>query len=136
MFEWISSHETLLAWMGALGLLLIIASLVAIPLIVAYIPKDYFVQLERGPLCRGPFRQSCRVLKNLLGAVLILFGILMLVLPGQGILTMLIGLSLIEFPGKRQLLIRLVRVKRVRKSIAWIRHRAKQPDLTIPERGH
>ena len=45
------------------------------------------------------------VLKNLLGLFLVLLGGVLSVpgVPGQGILTALIGLVLLDFPGKRRL---------------------------------
>jgi hypothetical protein len=43
------------------------------------------------------------VLKNLLGMVLVGIGIVMLFTPGQGILTIFIGVTLLSFPGKRRL---------------------------------
>ena len=134
IWEWIRANDTLLAWLGGVGVLLFFASLIAIPIIVAVIPKDYFVRINRGGggISRGAFRHSCQVLKNLLGIVLLLGGILLLLLPGQGILTMVIGLSLIDFPGKHRLQVRLVQLKSVRKPISWIRRKAGRPELIIP----
>ena len=45
-----------------------------------------------------------RVLKNILGVVLIILGFFLSLpgVPGQGVLTMLIGLMLVDFPGKRR----------------------------------
>ena len=40
-------------------------------------------------------------LKNLLAIVLILLGLIMLVTPGQGLITVLAGLALLDVPGKR-----------------------------------
>jgi len=131
--EWIEKHDVVLAWMAGTGLLVFVGSLVMIPLIIAYMPADYFVRIDRGPLKRSPLRQVLHVLKNLLGALLIAGGLLMLVLPGQGLLTMVIGLSLIDFPGKRNLEVRLVRMPKVHRSINWIRHRAGRPPILIPE---
>ena len=79
--EWIEANQVLLAGLAGLGLLIFVGSLVGIPLLVVYMPKDYFVRLERGPLLRGPLRRVLQVLKNLLGGVLLLGGILMLLLP-------------------------------------------------------
>jgi len=55
--------------------------------------------------------------------------------PGQGILTILIGLSLLDFPGKRNLELKLIRLRTVRKAINWIRARAQQPPLELPPRN-
>ncbi|MBA6417405.1 hypothetical protein H4J50_15435 [Colwellia sp. 6M3] len=50
----------------------------------------------------------------------------MLVLPGQGLITMLIGLSLIPFPGKHKLEKNILARKSVRSSLNWIRTKAKK----------
>ena len=60
-----------------------------------------------------------------------LFGLLMLVLPGQGILTLLAGLVLLDFPGKFLLLRWLARKDRILRSLNWIRKKGhKEPFAT------
>jgi hypothetical protein len=132
MVHWFRENEVLLAWLGGTGMLMFLGSLVAVPVIVAWMPEDYFVRLSAGPLERGPLRKGLHGLKNLLGAFLLLAGLLLLLLPGQGILTMVIGLGLIDFPGKRRLQIRLVRVPRIRNSIQWLRARVHHRPLILP----
>jgi hypothetical protein len=56
----------------------------------------------------------------------------LLLLPGQGILTLLIGISLLDFPGKRQLEKRIARERHVLKAINWIRAKAGRPPLEVP----
>ena len=70
------------------------------------------------------------------GAALALAGIVlaMPLVPGQGILTILIGLSLLDFPGKRKMELKLIRLRAVRRGINWIRARAQQPPLELPPR--
>ncbi|GAC20421.1 hypothetical protein GARC_3466 [Paraglaciecola arctica BSs20135] len=52
----------------------------------------------------------------------------MLVLPGQGLITMLIGLSLIPFPGKHRIERDLLSRNSVRSTLNWIRIKAnKEP---------
>ena len=131
LIEWMRNNETLLALMAVSGFLLFIGSLIAIPVIVAYMPEDYFVRMQR-PFSRSPLRSVLHILKNFLGAGLFLAGLMMLVLPGQGILTMVIGLSLIDFPGKHRLQMRLVRVPRIRRSIQWIRQKVHHQPLQFP----
>jgi hypothetical protein len=64
--------------------------------------------------------------------VLILAGVAMLVLPGQGILMILIGLMLMDIPGKRALERRLVQQPSVWQVMNWIRAKAHQPALQMP----
>jgi hypothetical protein len=134
---WIRGHPGVLAALvfGSLGLF--VGTIVVVPVLIARMRADHF--MRRGPppdafLGRHPaVRWAGKVVKNLIGLVLVLMGIAMLVLPGQGVLTILIGLSLVDFPGKHDLELRLVRQKHVRKSIDWIRRRAEQPPLRFPD---
>ena len=59
--------------------------------------------------------------KNLIGYCLILGGILMLVLPGQGLLTILVGLMLSDYPGKFKLEKRIIKTRLILKTINWYR---------------
>jgi len=63
--------------------------------------------------------------------VLLAAGIAMLVLPGQGILTMLIGISLVDFPGKRQLERKLIGQPAVLNTINKVREKFGRPPLTV-----
>jgi hypothetical protein len=56
----------------------------------------------------------------------------MLVLPGQGILTILIGISLLEFPGKRRLELAIVKRSSIRRAIDRIRQRSGTEPLNLP----
>lgn len=65
-------------------------------------------------------------IKIIMGVFLLLCGIVMLILPGQGLLTILIGLSLIPFPGKKKLEQNILARKSVRYSLNWIRIKSKK----------
>ena len=73
------------------------------------------------------------MLKNLVGGILLLGGIAMLVLPGQGLLTMLIGVSLMDFPGKRTIERKLVSRPVILETINRVRQRFDRPPLLIEE---
>jgi hypothetical protein len=66
------------------------------------------------------------IAKIIVALFLLVCGVLMLVLPGQGIITILIGLSLIPFPGKKKIEQYLISRKSVRSSLNWIRLKAKK----------
>lgn len=63
-------------------------------------------------------------MKIIVGIFFLLCGLVMLVLPGQGLITMLIGLSLLPFPGKRMIERSLLSRKSIRTSLNWIRIKA------------
>ena len=138
MVEWLRAHETLVWWLGGLSVLTFVGSLIAIPLVVLRIPVDYFSpqrsEAHRWRKRHPVARVTLTVLKNLSGFILVLAGIIMSIppMPGQGLLTILIGLSLMDFPGKLALELRIVRLKPVRKGIDWIRAKGDKPPLNIP----
>jgi len=71
------------------------------------------------------------VVKNVVGAVFVFAGFLMLFLPGQGVLTMLIGISMLDFPGKRKLEAKLVGQPTVLGVINSMRKRCGKPPLVL-----
>ena len=136
LFGWAGASPAALGWLFGLSLLLFAGSLVLIPVLVARMRADYFVAPDpdehswfgRHPVARG----ATRVAKNTLGAVLLVAGIAMMVLPGQGIITVLVALSLLKFPGKRGLELLLIRQAMVSQAINWIREKAGRPPLILP----
>lgn len=92
------------------------------------LPADHF----HGSAPRSSSRPMW-VLRNVAGALLIAFGFLLLFLPGQGLLTILIGLSLLDIPLKRKLLQRIMRNKTVLESANRLRARFGQPPFEIPQ---
>ena len=71
------------------------------------------------------------ILKNVIGVVFLLAGFAMLFLPGQGLLTMLIGISLMDFPKKRQLEAKMVGQPTLLSVINGRRRQFDKPPLTL-----
>lgn len=134
--QWIGSHELLLGILSVVSVLMFIGSLIAVPWLVVQIPADYFLHqrhfVDRWRSRHPLVRLTLLILKNSFGVVLILAGIAMLVLPGQGILTILVGLICLDFPGKYALEQRLMRFRPVLRAMNWIRIRAHHPPLELP----
>lgn len=129
--NWLKAHETFFAALGLLSVFLFLISLIVFPLIIIYLPQDYFVRSHPSITSLSPLRMILRILKNTLGIFLVLAGILMLFLPGQGLLCLFLGISLVHFPGKRRLEMRLLRQKRIRSSVAWVRHKANRKPIQL-----
>jgi hypothetical protein len=130
----LSLHEV------ALGILIFVGtfsiSLAVVSFILIKLPPTYFQSshsrdfwLDRHPAIRW----AGVIGKNALGVVLMLLGILMSVpgVPGQGILTILLGIMLVDFPGKRRLEYKLVSRPRVLETINRLRHRFSKPPLVL-----
>ena len=139
ILSWIRDNQSLFEWLGIFSLLMFVGTLVVFPLVIVYLPKDYFVRYDREPAHqkrRHPFVWLViTIFKNLLGASLIVAGIAMLVLPGQGLLTLLIGATLTNFPGKYTVERWLVSRPAVARTLNRIRDKAGRPRLELPEGG-
>jgi hypothetical protein len=120
------------AWIVTFSVALSLATLVALPGILISLPADYFAtpHVERWDFSH-PVKVVSFILRNLVGAVLFILGLAMLVLPGQGILTMIAALMVMEFPGKRSLELWLVRKKVVLLALNKLRARAGRAPLQI-----
>jgi len=121
-------HPRILILLGVLSAVAFVATLVIVPMVLARMPKDYFV-------CEAPVRRHhpvLRALKNVLGVALVLMGIAMLVLPGQGLLTIVLGLGLIDFPGRRRIEIAVIRRPNVIKSVNALRRKMGREPLEVP----
>ena len=111
-------------------------SLAVVSFIMVKIPANYFKKDHPRDLWsdRHPVVRFLGVLaKNLLGVVLVVLGVLMSIpgVPGQGILTILLGIMLVDFPGKRTLEYKLVSRPQVLKTINKLRHRFGKPSLVL-----
>jgi len=122
-------------WLLALSVFAFFASLAAVSAIIVFLPADYFRRDQRPPSAlerRHPVvRAALHVAKQALGLVLVSIGVLMLLTPGQGVLTILIGVTLLDFPGKYALERRLVSRPAVRRAIDWVRLRAGRAPLEL-----
>ena len=127
MFERISEHERLLLALGAFSIVCLLATLLIVPAILVRIPSDYFAHERRPPGVWHSLHPALRlayiVIKNTLGCVFLLTGIAMLVLPGQGLLTMLIGFLMIDGPGKYRLEKWVISRPYVLRAVNWLRDR-------------
>jgi len=128
---WFKEYHLVLEWLGLLSVMTFVGSLIAVPWIIGKLSVDYFIQHrkrvaerhERHPVAA----RMIFITRNLVGFILFLAGIAMLVLPGQGILTILIGISFMDFPKKHVVVDYLICRPRVIRILNWIRKKEKKP---------
>lgn len=121
-----------LAGLTGFSLLLCLGSVVVVSWSVCRLPNDYLVTKQAWPRVQGWARVG-RFLRNLLALLVLLVGILLLVLPGQGLLTILAGCLLLDVPGKRRLELRVMQRPRVLAAINRLRERGGRPPLRVPD---
>ena len=122
--------ESILIMLGVISAVMFVLSLVLLPWFLNKIPTDYFTR-ARDPDPWHVIMQPRAIVRNIFGLAIVSAGIAMLVLPGQGLLTILIGLATMQFPGKFELEKWIVTRKGVLEGINWVRQRSKQPPLQI-----
>ena len=121
MPAWMTNDAFLIA-ATVLSILMFLGSLAAIPIVAVRLPADYFVS----PM---PKRRGWVIAVRTAGAVILIgAGVAMLVLPGQGMLTILVGVSLLDFPAKRRMERRILRNRAILRGLNRVRRaRGKEP---------
>ncbi len=124
-------------WLGIFSIVTFFLTIMILPLIIIRLPEDYFAREKPdGFITRQNkgVRLTLFILKNIGGLILLIMGFLMLFVPGQGILTILAGLSVMNFPGKRKMEMKLASKKTVFKSLNWIRNKGQRGHFQMPEK--
>lgn len=111
-------------------------SFLCIGVVMVKIPENYFsshYQQDFMPNSSWIIRWGAVILKNIIGAFLILLGIILSLpgVPGQGILTILLGLIMIDIPGKRPLEAKIIKRPTILSAVNNLRARYKKSPLVI-----
>lgn len=137
--EWFQGHAGFTAFVILSWFAVLIFSLWAVRHFLLAIPPDYFTHqhqpLERWRELHPFLRWTLLAGKNGLGAMLVVAGVVMLFTPGQGVLALLLGVSLLDIPGKRAIERRIVQRPTVLRLVNAMRANANRPPLrfTSPE---
>src|ERR1051325_3775054 len=113
MFDLISDFVFALTWRSVLiGVLVFLGTffinLAIVSFILVKIPADHFSKGHKTKFWSGPnpaLHAAKVVGKNILGLLLVALGIVLSLpgVPGQGLLTVLLGIMLLDFPGRHRL---------------------------------
>jgi putative transmembrane protein PGPGW len=137
--EWFEGHLGFTAFLILSWIALLVFSVWAVRHFLLTIPADYFTHehqpLERWRDLHPVLRRILILGKNALGAMLVVAGIVMLFTPGQGVLSILLGVSLLDFPGKRAIERRIVQRPSVLRLVNAMRARANRPELRFSPPG-
>lgn len=128
-----SDYYDFFFWLGVVSSIIFIVSLLSIGWLVSLIPSDYFINRKESKFkLNYPVTWIVyTIIKNIFGYILILGGILMLILPGQGLLTIFIGLMLSNYPGKYSIEKKIIATPKILKSINWLRKKSDEPPLIV-----
>lgn len=141
MIKWLVDLWSSLTWSGLLlGVGLFLASLIisfaAIAFVMVKIPASYFSShYQRDFLPNSPWlvRWSAVILKNVLGVVLVIIGIILSLpgVPGQGLLTILLGLIMMDIPGKRPIEAKIISRPTILAAVNKLRASYDKPPLDL-----
>ena len=133
IIDLVDEYKSVIFWLGLLSFLIFIFSLVSIKRLVALIPSDYFVS-KKDTKFKSEYHfiwLISMIIKNIIGYVLIIGGILMLLLPGQGLFTIFIGLMMSNYPGKYYNEKKIIPIASILKTINWLRKQSDKEPIII-----
>jgi len=141
MVDFLSEFIDSLTWRGALiGVLVFVITFLVnlgiVSLILVKIPANYFKMNHKTRFWSGPkpaLHAAKFIAKNILGFLLVALGIVLSIpgVPGQGLLTILLGIMLLDFPGKSTLERKLLGRPEIVKAINRLRARFHKPSLEL-----
>lgn len=134
----LEQHAWLLGWLFSLSLALFVLGVLALPIMLVRLQPDalrrHLGDTDHVAAQRHPVRHAIwLIFKNTLGAVLAVAGLAMLVLPGQGLLALVVALALLDVPGKHRVERRLLRSPRILRPVNRLRQRFGRPPLLAPD---
>ena len=139
MIEWVQQFWESLTWTRILlglfiTLISIIISYALIVIGMINIPADYFSSSYARKFHEDKhfsIRWAAIIIKNVIGLILVVAGIVMIFTPGPGVPTILLGLIMMDIPGKRPLEARLIRRPTVLSAVNHLRAKYKKPPLIM-----
>jgi hypothetical protein len=129
IFDWITVFWGVIALLFtfALSTTVLIAVVATLPPTFLQTPDSWMVGASANPVLHW----ARRVGKNLIGFLVIAIGLLLALpgVPGPGLPIALLGITLVDFPGKQRLVQKLLRAPKVLGGINAIRVRLGKPPL-------
>lgn len=131
---WLSIHTGFVVAIGAISFVLLAATLFVTPWFLAQLPHDYFSATpQTSP--QSLRRSVISFMRTILGILMILLAFAVMLTPGPGLVLLVFGLALCDFPGKHKLLIKLVSQPSVLSALNWLRGKTNKPPFIVPPVG-
>ena len=141
MFDFLSDFFLALTWRkvligAAIFLVSFFANLGIVSLILVKIPANHFSKSRKTKFWAGPrpWLHAAKVIgKNIGGVLLVALGVVLSLpgVPGQGLLTVLLGIMLLDFPGRHRLEQKLLSKSSILSSINKLRGRFGKKPLEL-----
>ena len=141
MFDFLSDFFLALSWRkvllgAAIFIVSFFANLGIVSWILVKIPADHFSKSRKTKFWSGPrpWLHAAKVIgKNIAGVLLVALGVVLSLpgVPGQGLLTVLLGIMLLDFPGRDRLEQKLLSKPSIVNTINKLRKRFEKPPLEL-----
>jgi hypothetical protein len=141
MFDQLSEFASSITWRNALiGASIFVGSflvnLAIVSVILVKLPADHFSKDRKTKFWSGPrpWLHAAKVIgKNIAGVLLVALGVVLSLpgVPGQGLLTVLLGVMLLDFPGRDRLEQKLLSKPSIVNTINRLRGRFGKPPLEL-----
>jgi len=126
------------AWSLGIFALTVVLSIAVVATILVLLPPTFFLDTHNRDWwvdCHPVMRVAGRAAKNVLGIAVVVAGILLSIpgVPGQGLLTILVGLILIDVPGKRRWERQLLTYPRINRTVTRLRTKFARPPFQLDD---
>lgn len=129
--DWISDYNQIIQWAGIVSVFLFFLSLFLLRYVILRLPEDYFIKASS--FSKSPQKIIVRFAKNAVGFLLTICGIILLFTPGQGMITILIGLCLIDLAIVNKFKKKIINNRKVQKALNWIRTKKSVKPFNFPK---
>ncbi len=120
-------YAGLIAIVGAASVGMLMISALITPWFVAQLPADYFSRPTPNVQPRSLQRLLLQLARNVLGAILLAAGLLMMIIPGPGLITLVLGLTVSDFAAKQRVIRHFLNKPGVMDSLNWMRRKYHRP---------
>ncbi|MBK9260830.1 MAG: hypothetical protein IPM54_13550 [Polyangiaceae bacterium] len=134
--EYFQTHASRIGWGLVIFGVSLVVSLVAAMIVILRLPEDYFLshRSESFWTHRPRWQRLLGIgIKNVVGVGLVMLGLFLSLpgVPGQGLLTMFIGIVLLDLPGKRAIERRIIATPAILSACNRMRARFGKPPLRV-----
>lgn len=130
---WLTTHTALVTLISVISVLLLAMTILATPWLVSRLPSDYLLHKPTPPSVPSLGGALLKLLRLILGLILACLGLVMMITPGPGMVLLLLGISVAEFPGKHRLMFHIATRPPVFDSLNWMRKRHHKPPFEHPQ---
>lgn len=146
--QFFTKHYQVASLVTMLSLFAFVLGVLLLPWLIALIPDSYFYRqgastkdnvasirdsVDQENYSVSKYSIFRRLIKNVVGVVFVATGIVLLITPGQGVLTLILGMMLLDYPGKKKIERKLLSYPPVLKLINSLRRRRGKREFIFPD---